>query len=325
MAQFEDHANRRGGIIFELMRYRLQPWQLAAIVILLCAAAVAFAHWRSLKTYDAAALLQSLPPDQATHVFIAVGALRDSGILDVLAGSKAEEEPDYRKFVSQTGFDYRSDMDAVAAAFFHGGAYFAIRGRFDWKKLSAYAKSQGGDCRNTVCSMPASQAGRYISFTPLNSDVLAMASTAEQRGVNMIGPYQWKTRPQLPPDPVWISTPSFALSDVKDLPAGAQAFLSPLAQADRVTFAIGPDGNRLRIRVEALCATPEVAAAMAKKLTDTTDLLKKMLEREKMTPNPRDLSGVLVAGTFQQQDKRVTGTWPIERGFVEALASGKIE
>jgi hypothetical protein len=28
---------------------------------------------------------------------------------------------------------------------------------------------------------------------------------------------------------------------------------------------------------------------------------------------------------FQQQNQRVTGEWPIERSFVEALFSGKIE
>jgi hypothetical protein len=34
---------------------------------------------------------------------------------------------------------------------------------------------------------------------------------------------------------------------------------------------------------------------------------------------------VLVAGTFQQKDQRVVGTWPVERAFVEALSSGKIQ
>ena len=295
------------------------------MLIVFCAGVLAFTYWRSQRHFDAVSLIESLPPYQATHVYVAVGALRDSGVLDLLAGSKAEEEPDYRAFVEQTGFDYRSDLDAVAAAFFHGGSYFTIRGHFDWKKLTAYARAQGGDCRNAVCSMAASDKLRHISFFPLSSDVLALAVTTEERGVTMIGPNQWKTPPKLPQEPVWISAPSFMFSDPKDLPAGAQAFLSPLAQAQQVVFAIGPDGQRLRIRLEVSCATPESAAALAKQLTSTTDLLKKMLEREKMTPNPRDLSGVLVAGTFQQEDKRVTGTWPVERGFIEALASGKVQ
>lgn len=307
------------------MQFRFQPWQLAAAVIFLCAGTLALVHWRSQRSYDAVTLVECLPPDQSTHVYIAVGALRSSGLLDVLAGSKAEEEPDYRRFVDQTGFDYRTDLDEVAAGFLNGGSYFALKGRFDWKKLNAYARAQGGECRNAVCTMAAADAGRHISFYPISTDVLALAVSAEERGVTLVGPSQWSKPPQLPPEPVWISAPAFAFNNVKDLPAGAQSFLSPLAEAQRAVFAIGPDGERLKIRLEVTCASPESAAALAQKLTSTTELLKKMLERDKMTPNARDLSGVLVAGTFAAQDRRVTGTWPVERAFLEALASGKVE
>ncbi len=306
------------------MRFRLQVW-LSVTGTLLCAGALVVAYFRTPKNFDAISMIQCLPPDQATHMYIDVSALRGAGVMGLVAGTKTEEEPDYRRFVEQTGFDYRNDLEAIAAAFFHGGSYFTVRGRFDWKKLSEYAKSQAGDCQASVCSMPASDRGRYISFYPLSSNVLAMAVSTEQRGVNMIAPGQWKSPPALPPDPVWISAPAFAFSDVKNLPAGAQAFLSPLAQAERVVFAVGPDGPRFRIHVDASCATLDSAAAVAKKMNDTTDLLKKMLEREKMTPNPRDLSGVLVAGSFEQQDKRVVGNWPVERGFLESFASGKVE
>ena len=308
------------------MRIRFQPWQLAVLVILLCAAAVAFAHWRGIsRPYDAAALLECLPPDQSTHIFIDVAALRSTGILDLLAGSKTAEEDDYRKFVEQTGFDYRTDLDAVAIAFFHGGTYVTVRGRFEWKKLADYARAQGGTCRSAVCNMTGSTPDRQISFYPLKADVLAMAVTTEPRGVSMIGPNQWKHPPQLPPEPVWISAPAFVFSDVKNLPGGAQSFLRPLSQAERATFAIGPEGPRLQVRLEAECATPEVATALANQLTASTDLLKKMLARDHMTPNPLDLSGVLTAGTFQAQGKRVNGKWPIERGFLEALASGRVQ
>ncbi len=43
----------------------------------------------------------------------------------------------------------------------------------------------------------------------------------------MIGPNQWQTPPQLPPEPVWISAPAFAFSDVKNLPAGTHSFPEP--------------------------------------------------------------------------------------------------
>jgi hypothetical protein len=314
------------------VRSRFQPIHLVVLLVLLGAPA-AFLYWRvHTPPIDALSLIQSLPPDQATHVFIDVNALRRGGILDLVAGSKAAEEPDYRKFVEQTGFDYRTDLDAVAAAFFHNDVYFVLRGRFQWKKLAQYATSQGGQCAGAICSMAGSTPQRHISFYELRSGVLALAVSAAERGVNMIGPNQWKTAPKLPEEPVWVSAPSFAFADVKDLPEGTHAFLSPLARSQHVIFAVGPAGSAagskakaLQIRLEVACDSPETASVVAGQLTQTTDLLKKMLVRDHMTPNKNDLSGVLVAGNFQQKDKTVTGTWPLDPSFVESLASGKVQ
>ncbi len=308
------------------MRFRFQPWQLALLVVALCAAAVGVEQWRrSRHPYGAAELIQCLPPDATAHVYIDVSTLRRSGLLDLLAGSKAVEEADYRQFVEQTGFDYRTDLDSIAAAFLRSSVYFTLRGRFGWKRLSDYARAQGGQCRNGVCRMPGSRPERNISFYPLTPDVLAFSVSAEERGVNVISPGQWKKPPVLPPEPVWISAPSFAFSDVSSFPTGTHAFLSPLAQAQRVIFAVGQQGERLQVRLEVLCNSAEAAAELVKQLTSTTDLLKSMLARDHLTPNPRDLSGVLTAGTFRQQDARVAGVWPIERGFVAALASGQVQ
>jgi hypothetical protein len=308
------------------MKRRFQPWHLAALVLILCTGAVWLAHrWRASRRMDATALVECLPRDRSTHVYIDVDALRRGGLLDLVAGSSAAEEPDYRRFVDQTGFDYRTDLDAVAAGFTGGDVYLALRGRFDWKHLAKYARDQRGKCVNVTCDMPASTPDRHISFYPLESNVLALAVTRLDRDVTMIGPSQWPHPPQLPPEPVWISAPSFAFTDVNNLPAGTHAFLSPLAQAQNIVFAIGPDGNRLQIRLDVACANPESAAALAAQLTSTTAYLKKMLERDHKTPNAGDLSGVLVAGAFQQKDQRVVGTWPVERAFVEALATGKTQ
>ncbi|HML18572.1 MAG TPA: hypothetical protein VK419_16190 [Bryobacteraceae bacterium] len=166
------------------MKFRFQPWQLAAIVILMCAGAVIFAWWRrSARTFDAAAMLECLPPDQATHVYIDFDALRKGGILQMIAGNKAAEEPDYQKFVSGTGFDYSRDLDAAAAAFFHGSEYFTLRGRFAWAKLASYARAQGGTCSNSVCTMAASTPNRHISYYMLSANVLALAVSPEEHGV----------------------------------------------------------------------------------------------------------------------------------------------
>jgi len=64
-------------------------------------------------------------------------------------------------------------------------------------------------------------------------------------------------------------------------------------------------------------------AAMASKLLgdfqNTTGTLREWIAREHQQPNPADLSGVLVAGTFYRDDRRVFGEWPIPRAFVDSL------
>ena len=303
-----------------------KPWRVALAVLVVCAAAVGVVYWlRNSSRYDAGRLLGMLPADRATLVYIDTDGLRKSGLLALLAGSKAAEEADYRKFVEQTGFDYRTDLDAVAAAFVDNRVYTTLRGRFQWTKLTAYAESQGGQCRDAVCSMPGSSPERNISFYEVTSSVLALAVSPEPRAATSIGPGGRKVELPAPLDPLWISVPAAVFNRLDAFPDGTRAFLSPLARAEKVTFAAGPQGERLQLRLEVACTTPEAAADLVKQLSSVTSLLKDMIGRAHMTPNPRDLSGVLVAGRFEQRAATVIGTWPIERGFVEALASGQIQ
>jgi hypothetical protein len=312
------------------VRPRFQLWPFAVVLVLLCGGVFAILQWRRPK-YDAVYLLRCLPLDRAVEVYIDVGQLRSSGLLDVLAGSKASEEADYRGFVEQTGFDYRTDLDAVAAAFLHGDVYFAIKGRFDMKRLSKYALSQQGQCENTTCRMPASQPNRHISFYPLGSGALALAVSGAERGVSMIAPGETKSISQIPSAPLWISAPSFAFGDLGNLPAGLRSFLSPLADAREAAFGVQlekggqPGRSGFEVVLIAPCATPEIAAAVARKFTATTELLRNMLQRDKLTPNPADLSGVLVAGRFESHESQMRGAWPIDRRFFESLVSGKVQ
>ncbi len=307
------------------MSFRSKPWRIALAVLVLGAAAFGVFLWLRNSSYDAGRLLGMLPAERATLVYIDTESLRKSGLLDLVAGSKAAEEADYRKFVEQTGFDYRTDLDTVAAAFVDGRVYTALRGRFQWAKLAAYAESQGGQCRDSVCGMPGSSPERNISFYEVTSNVLALAVSADPRGVTSIGPGGRKVELPAALDPLWISVPAAVFNKLDAFPDGTRAFLSPLARAEKVTFAAGPQGERLRLQVEVVCANAEAAADLAKQLSGVTGLLKDMIGRAHMTANPRDLSGVLVAGRFEQRAATVIGTWPIERGFVEALASGQIQ
>ena len=118
-----------------------------------CALAARGVYWyRAAKSRcDRPTWSAYLPTANASVVYVDVDALRRSGILSMVAGPKAAEEPDYRQFVDETKFDYRQDLDAVAAALKDGRIYFALRGRFHWKNLTDYAVRQGGSCHNDFC------------------------------------------------------------------------------------------------------------------------------------------------------------------------------
>ncbi|HEV2200692.1 MAG TPA: hypothetical protein VGR73_12800 [Bryobacteraceae bacterium] len=305
------------------MRIRLQPWQLAVLVVALSGAAIGLVRWRhNAISYDARRMLATLPSERATLVFADVAALRKSGILDLLAGSRAAEEADYRKFVDQTGFDYRTDLDAVAAAFVNGASYFTIRGRFQWRQLAAYAISQGGECHYTICSLPGSSLERNISFYPLRTDVLALAVASDTNGVNMISPNQTVKLSPIPPEPVWVSAPSSAFAKVASLPAGVQSLLGPVAGADKITLAVGPQGPRAQLRLSVLCRSPEDAQAVLGELSAATEALRNAAPEAPRAGGQADWAGLLRAGAFSRSGLEVTGAWPLERGFLEALASG---
>ncbi|MCU1339666.1 MAG: hypothetical protein JWO19_5247 [Bryobacterales bacterium] len=287
----------------------------------------ASAYWFYSRPYDAVRLVQCLPSDRSLHVYMNVGLLRSAGILDLLAGSQAVEEVDYKKFIEQTGFNYRTDLDAVAAGFRDGDEYFAVQGRFQWNRLADYARSHQGSCESGACSMPANQAGKTISFALLRRDVLALAVARDPQASRMILPGFWKDPPKIPTAAVWVSAPPYIFSDAKNLPAGVGAFRTQLAQARNTVFTLGPspDQKTFELRMTVECAAPDDAAKMAAQFSNVTDLLKKMLERDKLKPPSSDLSGILVAGRFEAQKDQVTGTWPIERKFIESLVSGKAE
>ena len=118
------------------MRLRFQPWQLALLVVIVCAASVAGVYlYRTRGGSNPSDLVSYLPTSNATVVYVDVDALRRSGILKMITGSKAAEELEYRQFVDATLFDYREDLDSVAAAFKDGQVFLVLKGRFHWKNL----------------------------------------------------------------------------------------------------------------------------------------------------------------------------------------------
>jgi len=71
-------------------RFRTQPWHLAAFIVAACAGIIVGIYaLRSRGIEMPAELMACLPRSRATLAYVDVNALRRSGFLDLIAGSKA--------------------------------------------------------------------------------------------------------------------------------------------------------------------------------------------------------------------------------------------
>lgn len=311
-------GDRRGGV-----NPRLQLRHLVVCLLLLaCAFAGAGVYWfRARKAAGPSGLVAYLPTANASVIYIDVHALRQSGILNMLAGSKAAEEPDYQQFVRETKFDYRQDLDAVAAALKDGHIFFALRGRFHWKDLKDYAARQGGSCHNDFCVAAGSQPNRRISFYPLKPDVMAMAIGPDDFGAYQVTGDAGKLALAPPNEPLWALIPAVALQGIDSLPVAAKAYVPALRGAEQIVFSMSADRNsQLQLGLNVTCKDPAAASALLTQLEAITKALRELLARQRQKPDPGDFSGVLIAGSFRRDERQVYGEWPIPKAFMEAVA-----
>jgi hypothetical protein len=300
----------------------------AALLIIMIASLCALAVWgvarfryHSLRT--TADWLQRLPTEDAAVFYIDFAALRKGGLLQMLTGSKVAEEPEYKAFVMKTGFDYTRDLDAALACFTPRAKYLVVQGRFDWNSLEAYAREQGGACRDALCRMSGSTPDRKISFFPLRPNLMGLAVAADDSAAIDLQSTATRRRAlEMPDTPLWISLPPALLKTGSELPPGTRMFAHTMEDSDGVSIAIAPAGSRFEARLNVQCRSGQQAAALAAQLASITGMLREMIAREHQTPNPSDLSGVLTSGRFNQQGTHVTGSWPLEKGFVEGLLGG---
>lgn len=255
-------------------------------------------------------------------LFLDVDALRRGGILDLLTGSRAVEEENYTAFVQETGFDYRLDLDLVVALLRSNSAHILLRGRFDWTRLTDYARKSRGTCWNGLCYLPANDGKRTISFFALRHDVLALGvGRGKYEALALAQP----VRPQseLSRDPIWLKVPTTALTS-GSLPTGTRTFATAIREAREIQLSLGVDKGRFRLSLDVDCEHLDDATRIEAELESATETLRRFIAREGKSPNPHDLSGVLTAGTFLRNGNRVQGQWPIAREFLRAIATGTL-
>jgi hypothetical protein len=277
--------------------------------------------WRTYETnrfFRPAALFSRFPAEDATALSVDFAALRQAGLL---AQSKAPLEPEYKAFLDGTGFDYRRDLDTLAASFSQTGNYFIARGRFDWNKLRAYALSQGGACYQQLCRMQGSRPDRHISFLPLRDDALALAVGSDDLAASRLTKEGLPVSTHLPDAPVWLSVPGTVLRSQDGVPPGIRMMLSALKNADRVTLTVSAGGAGVEAHLETNCRTPDDARVLTSELRSTTALLKDADPNDQAIRDD-DLVKTLAAGVFEQAGQRVTGRWPVSKGLIASLTSG---
>jgi hypothetical protein len=257
----------------------------------------------------------------ASVIYVDVDALRRSGILGALAGSKNTEEPDYQQFVRETNFDYRQDLDAIGVAFKDGRTYFALRGRFHWNNLRDYAARQNGSCHNDFCVVPGSQPNRRISFYLLKRDVLAMAVGPDDFGAYQVTNQMGNVIFSAPKEPMWALILPTALEQMSSLPEAARVFVPALRGAEQIVLSIDANSARqFQLGAHVTCKDEPAAQALVTQLDALTKALRELLARQRQKPGPADFSGVLVAGSFRRDQRQVYGVWPLSQAFVDAIA-----
>ncbi|MGA2722274.1 MAG: hypothetical protein ABSG79_07645 [Bryobacteraceae bacterium] len=304
------------------MSQKPPAWLMVVGIAAVCGVSVGGVAWYRARSLTTASLLRRIPAEDALVAYIDFSELRRGGILQLLDGSKAGEDPEYRSFVRQTQFDYKKDLDAAIVAFAPTGRFLLLKGRFDWKSLRAYVESQNGKCANSFCRMTGSTLERRISFFPLRSNLMALAVSPDDSAALRLESAVSGPDPQVPAAPVWLSIPTSVLKSSDSLPEGTRMFASGMERAETVTLAFAPEGRGLAARLDVRCRDERDAADLAAQLTRTTSLLREMMEREHRKPDPADLSGVLTSGAFRNDGRRVLGYWPIERAFVQNVLGG---
>jgi hypothetical protein len=270
-------------------------------------------------------MLLRLPTADGVVVSVDVARIRQSDLFDDLTGAKAVQDADYTTFVRDSGFDYRKDLDQVFASFTPSGNFFVVKGRFDWKKLEAYARQSGGACYDKLCHMPGSSPDRRISFVPLAGDVMGLAVSTEELAASRLlhGETQRPIKNQ--PEPVWVSVPGSALARTSRGIPGASLLAQSVTGVEDVTLTLGPEGTGSKatsfaLRFDAECRTQQDAENLAGQLKAYTSILQAALAHQKQAPDPSDLSGVLTAGQFHQLDRMVYGEWTLKKQFLDHLA-----
>jgi hypothetical protein len=303
----------------------------AALVLAAVAAGITLYYWpgKPLTGYSGPppSLLSLLPPSAPCIVYIDLAVLRASPLLAQLTPilPAPGDDPEYARFVRETGFDYTRDLDQVAVAFWPAPPAQRVvalaDGRFAREKISRYALASGklekrGD--RDVYVVPAAKGGAPISFSFLSPNRVALA---QGKGLESAGleARPGAFAPEMGERIVRVSGSAFfivARADQFSFPLGPSGIGS--AELDRLlhsirwlTLAGRPESERLKVAAEAECDN----AGNARELALTLEGLRLLASagiadaraRHQLTPQAAALLDRLArSATISRADRRVS-------------------
>ena len=280
------------------------PWVFLVIAVVVAAVLFGIDRYRHRFVRSDADLIRLLPRNGATRFYVNVAAVRQ------VLGPAKREDPEYRRFVDETGFDYQRDADALAGTADSSELLFLVRGRFDWDRVRRYVAQHGG----------ANEAGRWVSFIAVQPDVIGLAVSADRSAAQKLLVHEKKPGGNPPPYPVWVEPSQKLLRNPVDLPFPVRILAIWLQSANPVVLGLGPAANgEFALRLDATFPNPVTAKTTRNQLEIETRMLKLELAREHRQPSADDLTGLLAAGRFEVSGDQLKGIWPVRKELLDSL------
>jgi hypothetical protein len=259
-----------------------KPYWLALILgVAVLAASACYYVFRSQSRSQDLAVLSFLPQDPAAVLYVDLSALRHTAFLAQLAAwaPQPQKDSEYAQFLQDTGFDFERDLDhlAIATQKLAGASnlFFIADGKFDRKKISAYALRTGAKQNingHEIFGVPLDSGKGRLSFAFISDHLVILTDgggLADKLGNSgkKLDQQDWQERfRRLAGSPAFAVIRQDAGAALAERAPGG--FRSPqlsslLNQLQWITVAAKPDGDQLRIIAEGESASDATARQLA--------------------------------------------------------------
>jgi hypothetical protein len=267
-----------------------RAWIALGIILCLAGAALGIYFYRAHRPLPGSSagaapqLLAQLPADAPGIAYFDVAELRNSPVvLKIAAVAEPQEDPEYKRFARDTGFDYTRDLDRVSLAFWPGHtsqiplerAVILADGRFDRQKIDAFIAADPSIHRGPgqVVELPPLPGFSKREFAFVSPGRVAytagteIAASIQRDGAARINPALAPLIQRV------AGAPVFAVVRADNLPDSFYANFNNLPQLEHfarsirgIAFAGKPDGDRLHLVLDAQCDSMKNALAISAQL-----------------------------------------------------------